>query len=47
MPGPGYDDSAAKVTLRSGARPRRFKLMALTIFVAAIAVGAGAASLFR
>jgi hypothetical protein len=48
MPTTGYDGDAMGIgSLRSGTRPRWFKLMVLAIFVAATAVGAGAAPLFR
>jgi hypothetical protein len=48
MPTTGYDDDAMRAGgLRGAGRSWRFKTMLLAIFLAAIALGAGVASLVR
>jgi hypothetical protein len=48
MPTTGYDEEAMQIgSVRSGTRPRWFKLIALPVFAASIAVGSGLASRLR
>lgn len=46
MPGTGYDDAAAHISIRSR-RSWRFRLMIWSVLVAGIAVGAGVGWLLR
>jgi hypothetical protein len=48
MPGTGYDEAAMRIgSVRSGTRPRWFRVTLLSVFLVAVAVGALTMSLFK